>query len=402
MFIEPFHVRLAAQEPEQFVEDRLEMQLLGGDEWEPFAQREARLRAEHGVSARARAVGLELSLIEHEPEQLMILKHVVGIVEGSPRIATEFFDERGVGVHILCCGNRPMNILVTGASGLVGSAACAALTREGHRVTMLRRGASGDGPSWAPEEGRINLAPAGPLDAVLHLAGETIAQRWTQKAKQRIRDSRVEGTRVLCEALVNLPEPPKTLVCASATGFYGDRGDEWLDESSAPGTGFLADTCQEWEAAAAPAARAGVRVVHLRFGLVLAKEGGALAKMLPAFKLGLGGRLGDGRAWWSWIAIGDLVRVIQLALTDDSLRGPVNAVAPHPVTNAEFTRALGRVLHRPAILPVPRFVIQTVFGEMGREALLGSARVRPAVLGKHGFTFLHGEIESALRAVLHP
>ena len=295
-----------------------------------------------------------------------------------------------------------MNILVTGASGLIGRAASAALVTGGHRVIPLRRGAGGGGPTWQPEKGEINLAPASPIDAVLHLAGEGIAQRWTPAIKQRIRDSRVQGTRLLCEALIQLPQPPKTLVCASATGFYGSRGDEWLDESSAPGTGFLADICQEWEAAAAPAVKAGIRIVHLRFGIVLAKEGGALAKMLPAFKLGLGGRLGDGRAWWSWIAIDDLVKVIHLALTDDSLSGPVNAVAPNPVTNAEFTRALGRALRRPAVLPVPRFVIETVFGEMGREALLASVRVRPERLHQQGFQFHHGEIEPALRAVLHP
>ena len=192
-----------------------------------------------------------------------------------------------------------MNILVTGASGLIGRAAGVALATGGHRVIPLRRGAGGAGPTWQPEKGEINLAPAGPLDAVLHLAGEGIAQRWTPLVKQRIRDSRVQGTRLLCEALAKLPQPPTVLVCASATGFYGSRGDEWLDESSAPGTGFLADICQAWEAAAAPAVKSGIRVVHLRFGIVLAKEGGALAKMLPAFKLGLGGRLGDGRAWWS-------------------------------------------------------------------------------------------------------
>ena len=290
-----------------------------------------------------------------------------------------------------------MNILITGASGLVGSAACAALSGDGHQVVRLRRSASGGGPSRSPEEGKINLASAGSLDSVLHLAGEPIAQRWTSQVKQRIRDSRVQGTRLLCEGLVNLPRPPKTLVCASATGYYGSRGDEWLDESSASGTGFLAEVCREWEAAAAPALKAGIRVVHLRFGIVLAKEGGALAKMLPIFKLGLGGRLGDGRAWWSWIAIGDLVRVIQLALTDESLSGPVNAVAPNPVTNAEFTRVLGHVLHRPAILPVPRFVIQTVFGEMGRDALLASARVRPWVLMGRKVDFQFPTLEAALR-----
>jgi uncharacterized protein len=293
-----------------------------------------------------------------------------------------------------------MNILVTGASGLIGSAASMALSTGGHRVIALRRAAGGSGPTWQPEKGEINLAPASPIDAVLHLAGEGIAQRWTPAVKQRIRDSRVAATRLLCEALVKLPQPPKALVCASATGFYGSRGDEWLDESSAPGSGFLADICQEWEAATAPAVKAGIRVVHLRFGIVLAKEGGALAKMLPAFKLGLGGRLGDGRAWWSWIAIDDLVKVIRLALMDDSLSGPVNAVAPNSVTNAEFTRTLGHVLRRPAILPLPRFIIETVFGEMGREALLASARVRPERLRQQGFQFHHGEIEPALREVL--
>jgi len=293
-----------------------------------------------------------------------------------------------------------MNILVTGASGLVGRAASVALAAGGHRVIPLRRGAGGAGPTWQPEKCEINLAPAGPIDAVLHLAGEGIAQRWTAAVKRRIRDSRVQGTRLLCEALAKLPQPPKALVCASATGFYGSRGEEWLDESSAPGTGFLADICQEWEAAAAPALKAGIRVVHLRFGIVLAKEGGALAKILPAFKLGLGGRLGDGRAWWSWIAIGDLVKVIHLALTDDSLSGPVNAVAPNPVTNAEFTRALGRALRRPAILPVPRFVIETVFGEMGREALLASARVRPGLLMERRIGFRFPMLEAALHNAL--
>lgn len=293
-----------------------------------------------------------------------------------------------------------MNTLLTGASGLIGSAAGAALVHAGQRVTKLRRAAAGDGPRWSPEDGSIHLIPAGPIDAVVHLAGETIAQRWTPKVKRRIHDSRVQGTRLLCEALAKLPQPPRTLVCASATGIYGSRGDEWLDESSTPGTGFLADTCREWEAAAAPAVLAGIRVVHLRFGIVLAKEGGALAKMLPVFKLGLGGRLGDGKAWWSWIAIDDLIRVIQLALTDEALSGPVNAVAPHPVTNAGFTRALGHVLHRPAIFPVPRFIIETVFGEMGREALLSSARVRPEVLLESGFVFHHSRIEDALHQAL--
>jgi uncharacterized protein (TIGR01777 family) len=293
-----------------------------------------------------------------------------------------------------------MNILVTGASGLIGRAASVALAAGSHRVIPLQRAAGGGGPTWQPDKGEIHLAPAGSIDAVLHLAGEGIAQRWTPAVKQRIRESRVAATRLLCEELARLPQPPKALVCASATGFYGSQSDEWLDESSARGCGFLADICQEWEAAAAPAVRAGIRVVHLRFGIVLAKEGGALAKMLPAFKLGLGGRLGDGRAWWSWIAIEDLMKIIHLALFDDSLSGPVNAVAPNPVTNAEFTRTLGHVLRRPAIFHMPRIVIETIFGEMGREALLASARVRPEVLMGRKVDFKFPTLEAALRELL--
>jgi len=305
-------------------------------------------------------------------------------------------------VHQTCRGN-PMNILVTGASGLVGSALVPFLTTGGHTVVKLaRQPTRGGGASatWNPATGQIDLSRAGKLDAVVHLAGETVAQRWTPDAKRRIRESRVAGTRLLAEALTRLPDPPKTLVCASATGFYGDRSDEWLDESSAQGNGFLAEVVRDWEAAAAPAIACGIRVVHLRFGIVLARNGGALAKMLPAFRLGLGGRIADGRAYWSWIALDDVLGAIHHALATESLSGAVNAVSPNPVTNADFTRVLGRVLKRPAAFPVPRFAIELLFGEMGREALLSSFRVRATRLLEAGFEFRFPELEPALRHVL--
>ena len=289
----------------------------------------------------------------------------------------------------------PQQILITGASGLVGSALFSALERRGHRVFKLVRGSASDTPgkaTWDPDAVEIDLSSAGKLDAVIHLAGEPIAKRWTPDVKHRIRDSRVKGTRLLCEALASLPTPPRVLVCASATGWYGDRGEEWLDENSDPGRGFLAETCQEWEAAAAAAREAGIRVVHLRIGLVLSPKGGALAKMLPVFRLGLGGRLGNGRAYWSWITLDDLLEVIQHALVNETLRGAVNAVSPHPVTNAEFAKTLGGVLRRPAILPVPRFAVELLFGEMGREAMLASFRVKPAKLIETGFKFQYESV----------
>ena len=295
-----------------------------------------------------------------------------------------------------------MKILVTGSTGLVGAALVARLTASGHRVLPLRRGTAGSASEafWNPETGQVHFPASVTLDAVVHLAGENIAQRWTPAAKARIRASRVDATRLLCEALVKLPRPPRVFVCASAVGYYGDRGDEVLGEQSGPGTGFLAEVCQAWEQAAGPARRCGIRVMHLRLGVVLARHGGALAKMLPAFRLGLGSQLGTGRQFWSWIVLEDLLRVIELALAESNLNGAVNAVSPAPVTNAEFTRSLARALRRPALLPMPAMVVKLLFGEMGREALLASARVRPARLIESGFAFRFPELHAALASAL--
>lgn len=299
-------------------------------------------------------------------------------------------------------GQVSMNILVTGARGFIGSALVSRLANGGHRVMPLLRATGGSeaGPTWNPPAGQVRLEPAGPLDAVVHLAGENIGQRWTPTAKARIRASRVDATRLLCEALARLPQPPRVLICASATGFYGDRGGEMLDEMSAPGTGFLPEVCQAWEAAADVARQRGIRVVHLRLGIVLARHGGALAKMLPAFRFGLGGWLGAGRQYWSWIALEDLLRVVELALQDDRLSGVVNAVSPEPVTNADFTRALARALRRPAVLPMPAFAVQWLFGEMGRDALLASARVRPVRLLKSGFEFRFPQLDAVFKQAM--
>ena len=299
-------------------------------------------------------------------------------------------------------GQVSMNILVTGARGFIGSALVSRLANGGHRVMPLLRATGGSeaGPTWNPPAGQVRLEPADPLDAVVHLAGENIAQRWTPTAKARIRASRVDATRLLCEALARLPQPPRVLICASATGFYGDRGGEMLDEMSAPGTGFLPEVCQAWEAAADVARQRGIRVVHLRLGIVLARHGGALAKMLPAFRFGLGGWLGAGRQYWSWIALEDLLRVVELALQDDRLSGVVNAVSPEPVTNADFTRALARALRRPAVLPMPAFAVQWLFGEMGRDALLASARVRPVRLLKSAFEFRFPQLDAVFKQAM--
>jgi hypothetical protein len=248
--------------------------------------------------------------------------------------------------------------------------------------------------------GSIDTSGLQGVEAVVHLAGENIAERWTAAKKANIRDSRANGTRVLCEALTGLTPLPKVLVSASAIGYYGDRGAEVLTEDSASGSGFLAEVCRAWEVATEPAHQRGIRVVRLRFGVVLSAAGGALAKMLPPFRLGLGGTLGSGRQYMSWIALDDAVGAIHHAVVTEPLQGPTNAVAPQPVTNQAFTKALGSVLRRPTLLPLPAFAARLIFGEMADELLLASTRVQPAKLQASGYSFRYPELEGALRHVL--
>ncbi|HEX7009455.1 MAG TPA: TIGR01777 family oxidoreductase [Phycisphaeraceae bacterium] len=296
----------------------------------------------------------------------------------------------------------PWTVAVSGSHGLIGSALVERLVASGHRVKRIVRSVS-TGPDevgWHPGQGRIEADQLEGVDAVVHLAGESIMGRWTKRKMQRIRDSRVEGTRVLAQALASLSHRPRVLVSASAMGYYGDRGDELLDESSAPGQGFLPQVCIEWEQAAEPARAAQIRVVHARMGLVLSERGGALAQMLPIFRLGLGGRLGDGRMWWSWIALEDAVGAIIHALQTPAISGPMNVASPNPVTNRQFTRVLARVLRRPAVLPVPRWAAYLALGRMAREGLFSSVRLRPGQLERTGYVFDHPDLEPALRAIL--
>lgn len=280
-----------------------------------------------------------------------------------------------------------MKVLLTGAGGLVGSALTPLLTAGGHSITRLSHS-----QPWPELAGH---------DAVVHLAGENIATgRWTLEKKARIRDSRAQVTQRLCETIARLSSPPRVVICASAVGYYGHRGDEILREESTSGVDFLAEVCRDWEAATKPATDAGIRGVNLRFGVILSATGGALAKMLTPFKLGLGGVIGGGQQWMSWIALDDAVGVIIHALTNKTLRGPVNVVAPEPVTNREFTKTLGRVLRRPAVFPLPAFALRLAFGEMADALLLSSQRVEPAKLVATGYKFRFPELEGALRHLL--
>jgi uncharacterized protein (TIGR01777 family) len=295
-----------------------------------------------------------------------------------------------------------MKIAVTGSTGLVGSVLVPFFTTGGHHVTRIVRTHTTEADAaWNPGTGQIDAGRLEGLDAVVHLAGENIAgRRWNAGQKARIRDSRVQGTKLLCATLAKLQRPPKVLISASAIGFYGDQGDRELTEGSPSGSGFLADVCREWEAATDAAKKAGIRVVHLRFGVILSPSGGALAKMLTPFRLGLGGRIGKGRQWMSWIALDDVVGCIHHALAMDSLHGPVNAVAPMPVTNLEFTKALGKVLWRPTLFAMPDFMARLAFGEMSDELLLASTRVLPRALLGSNYRFLYGDLENALRHLL--
>jgi uncharacterized protein len=295
-----------------------------------------------------------------------------------------------------------MKVLISGATGLIGSALIPALESGGHEATRLTRspGSSGD-VSWDPSSGTIDASRLEGHDAVVHLAGENIGEgRWTPEKKRRILESRREGTRLLAETIAGLSEPPRVLVSASAVGYYGDRGNELLREDSEPGSDFLAEVCKAWEAAADPAREAGIRVVHPRNGIVLSTEGGALARTLPIFKLGGGGRIGSGRQWWSWVAIDDIAGAYVHALTDDSVEGPVNVGSPNPLTNAEYTKVLKRVLNRPTFFPLPAPAARLMLGEVADALLLASQRVEPAKLRETGYEFRYPELEGALRHLL--
>jgi len=296
-------------------------------------------------------------------------------------------------------------ILVSGSSGLVGSALVTSLKSAGASIARLTRPQSGQGGA---DEERVPWDPSQPMspdavsgfDAVIHLAGESIVGRWTASKKTRIRESRIPATKNLASALAQTKNKPEVFLSASAIGYYGNRGDESLPEESSFGTGFTADLAREWEAASAAASEAGIRTVQMRIGIVMGRSGGALPKMLPAFKMGVGGRLGDGRQWMSWVDVRDVVGAIHHLLRSDLLHGAVNLVSPKPVTNAEFTQILGRVLSRPTIVPMPAFAARLAFGEMADELLLASQRVEPAKLISSGYPFRFGNLPASLQSLL--
>ncbi|MFM1803229.1 MAG: hypothetical protein RL136_108 [Planctomycetota bacterium] len=302
-------------------------------------------------------------------------------------------------------GHGRLKIGVTGANGLVGRQLCAFLSTGGHEVVRFVRGVAA-GPherSWNPADPRSGVAPdaVDGLDAVVHLAGEPIAEgRWTEARKRAILESRVHGTAAMANAIARAARKPRAFVCASAIGYYGDRGSDWVDERSALGTGFLAEVVHAWESAAQPAADSGVRTVHARIGFVVSAAGGGLARMLLPFKMGLGGPIGNGRQGMSWIALDDLIALLAFAVMNDDLRGPVNAVAPGALPQRGFARVLGRVLHRPAVAPLPAPIVRLMFGELGQRLLLEGAFVRPSVLAGAGFRFAYGDLEHALRLEL--
>ena len=295
-----------------------------------------------------------------------------------------------------------MKVLITGSSGLIGSVLIESLASNGHEVIrLLRKKFAKDSPVWDPENDVIDLADVRDIAAVVHLAGDNIAEgRWNDRKKGRIRNSRVRGTKLLAEFFAASEHKPRIIVSASAVGVYGDRGEELVDETSEPGNGFLADVCQQWEGATASAVDAGIRVANVRFGVVLSTAGGALKKMLLPFRMGLGGVIGGGKQYMSWVSIDDVVGMIQYVIGNDSMRGPVNLVSPHAVSNHEFTKTLGRVLHRPTIFPMPAFAARLAFGEMANELLLSSTRAIPKKLMNSGYKFRHPELGEAFEHLL--
>lgn len=295
-----------------------------------------------------------------------------------------------------------MKVAISGASGMVGQQLTESLRGRGNEVlAVTRSAASPDSLTWDPQQGKLDESRLAGVDAFVHLAGENISQgRWNSAKKARIRESRVQGTRLVAETLARMTDGPKTLISASAIGYYGDRAADICQESDSPGTDFLADVCVAWEAATAAAEAAGIRVIKLRIGVVLSPKGGALAKMLLPFRLGAGGVIGSGKQYFSWIALDDLVEVIDFALQHSSLSGPVNAVSPQAVTNHEYTKTLGKVLGRPTIFPMPAFAARLAFGEMADALLLSSTRVVPNRLKEEGYEFKHAELEPALRTML--
>lgn len=352
-------------------------------------------RIEYALPGGALGAAFGASMVKRRLERMFRYRHDTAAAD--------------LAIHAKHADRPRLTVGVTGASGLVGSSLLPFLTTGGHCATGIPRekkaaelfsvetirSALRDTRNFAENSSRASVS------AVVHLAGESIgAGRWNAAKKARIRDSRVLGTRALCQAIGQLDPPPRVLVCASAVGFYGSRGDEVLDEQSSPGSGFLTAVTQDWEAAVQPAIGRGIRVVLLRFGMILSPRGGALAQMLVPFRAGLGGRIGSGRQYWSWISLDDALGAIHHALMTDALAGPVNAVGPQPATNAELIAALGQVLHRPTLAPVPAWAARAALGEMADELLLASARVRPAKLLQTGYEFRHANLPSALRHVL--
>ena len=294
-------------------------------------------------------------------------------------------------------------VLISGAAGFIGTHLIEFLVESGYKVKILTRSSRVSRENivyWSPEKGKVSINELEDLYAVVHLAGENIAGRWTDQKKAEIERSRVEGTRLLSESLAKLDKKPEVLVAASAIGYYGNRGDDILTEESAPGTGFLADVGVKWEDATSAAKEAGIRVCNLRIGLVLGTDGGALEKMLMPFKFGLGGRIGDGQQYWSWISIDDVVGIIYYLLNNKDIQGPVNAVAPNAVTNEEFTSALAKVLNRPTIFPLPAFVARGLLGEMADQTMLSSTRVVPQKLLNSGYKFEYTDLEDTLSSLL--